>query len=307
MNFSFGSDPELMLIDKNGKYKSAIGIVQGNKDNRIKINGHEFYYDNVLAECAIKPSFSKEEAVSNFKECLKIYSDMVDPFKLQLTSSHNYEKSELKHDDAKLVGCEPEYCPYEMKIAEIPTEEILHGTLRTCGGHIHLGSEYLTEGINGILAMYMMDIFLGIPSLWLDKDQTSKTRREMYGEAGRYRVKSYGMEYRSLSNFWLQSPRFVEFIYEMSEFVVMFVESGKAENHWSFDWDVFHSTSRLSDAWKCLTYNPKALREAIKTGNKGQAKHFLEFAKGLMPENLKSEMLSLFDEKPKDFYKQWGL
>jgi hypothetical protein len=306
MNFSFGSDPELMLM-KDGNYKSAIGIIQGSNQNRIKIRGHEFYYDNVLAECAIKPSCSKEEVVKNFNECLQLYAEMVHPFKLVLQAAHNYDKSELKSPDAVRVGCDPEYCPYEMKIASSPTEEILHGTLRTCGGHIHLGHEVLTEGNNGILAMYMMDLFLGVPSLWLDKDPTSGIRREMYGAAGRYRVKSYGMEYRSLSNFWLQSPRFVEFIYDMSEFVTNFVVSGKCDEHWLFDWDMFYNTSNLADAWKCLTYDPNVLRDAIRTGDKSKAQSCFDLAQSLMPQNLKEEMLCLCDINLKPFYSEWNI
>ena len=306
MKFSFGSDPEFM-ITKDGKYKSAIGIIQGTTENRIKIRGHEFYYDNVLAECAIKPSYSKEEAVANFKECLQLYAEMAHPFQITPQAAQNYDRSELQHPDAIRVGCDPEFCPYEMKKAVSPVEEILHGTLRTCGGHIHLGEEGLSEGSNGILAMYMMDLFLGVPSLWLDKDPTSGTRREMYGSAGRYRVKSYGMEYRSLSNFWLQNPRLVEFIYEMSEFVTDFVLSGRGEEYWTFDWDVFYNTSNLADAWKCLKYDANALRQGIKTGDKSTVKSHFEMAQSLMPAKLKKRMFELCEEKSKSFYSEWKI
>jgi len=306
MNFSLGADPEFMIV-KDGEYKSVIGIIQGTVDNRIKIRGHEFYYDNVLAECAIKPSYSKEEAVSNFKECLQLFAEMAHPFQIVPQAAQHYDRNQLQHPEAKTVNCDPEFCPYAMSMVNGPVEEILYGTLRTCGGHIHLGHETLTEGNNGILAMYMMDLFLGVPSLWLDKDPTSGTRREMYGAAGRYRAKSYGMEYRSLSNFWLQSPRFVEFIYDMSEFVTNFVVSGKGSEHWSFDWEVFYNTSNLADAWKCLTYDPIALREAIRTGEKDKVKPHFELAQSLMPQNLKKEMIDLCDAKSKQFYSEWRI
>lgn len=306
MKFSFGSDPELMLV-RNGQYRSAIGIVKGSIENRIKIQGHEFYYDNVLAECAIKPSFSKEEVVPNFKECLQLYAKMVAPFQLVLQSAHHYDRAELHHPDAKKVNCAPEYCPYEMKKANGPIEEILYGTLRTCGGHIHLGEEGLTEGHFGVLAMYMMDLFVGIPSLWLDKDPTSSIRREMYGAAGRYRAKKYGMEYRSLSNFWLGTPRLVEFIYDMSEFVTNFVISGEADKHWNFDIDVFYNSDNLADAWTCLTYDKDVVIQSIKTGDKQKALSVFEFAQSLMPAKLKKELIELCDKPTEDFYSAWGI
>ena len=39
-------------------------------------------------------------------------------------------------------------------------------------------------------------------------------RRELYGKAGAYRVKPYGVEYRVLSNFWLKSPALMQWVYD---------------------------------------------------------------------------------------------
>ena len=136
MNFSFGSDPEFMLM-QNGKYRSAIGVVQGNRDNRITIKGHQFFYDNVLAECAIKPGKNKKQALKNITECLKLYSEMVSPLELVSQSSQDYPASELKHPEAKRVGCDPDMCVYKMEMQEPPIEKMRSGTFRTCGGHIH--------------------------------------------------------------------------------------------------------------------------------------------------------------------------
>lgn len=304
--FTFGSDPEFTLV-KDGRYRSAIGIIQGATDNRIKIRGHEFYYDNALAEAAIKPSSTKEDAVANFRECLQLYAEMAQPFRLVAQAAQNYERSELDHPEAKKVNCDPEHCPYLMKQASSPIEEILYGTLRTCGGHVHLGHEGLIDTPEAILAMYMCDIFLGIPSLWLDKDPTSLTRRSMYGAAGRYRVKSYGMEYRSLSNFWLQTPRLVAFVFEMSQFITEYVVSGQAWKHWTFDLDVFYNTDNLADAWTCHTYDVMALRDAIRTGDKGLAAESYKLAQELMPSRLRAEMLELCDVNPGELYSEWGL
>ncbi|OYV41139.1 MAG: hypothetical protein B7Z80_02685 [Rhodospirillales bacterium 20-64-7] len=55
-----------------------------------------------------------------------------------------------------------------------------------------------------------MDYFLGIHSLLWDKDGT---RRKLYGKAGAFRPKPYGMEYRVLSNRWLDSPDLTRWVY----------------------------------------------------------------------------------------------
>ena len=85
---TFGSDPEFMLT-KECQYYSAIGIIQGTTEKRIKQDGHEFYWDNVMAECAVRPGKSIADAVESIRECMRIYADMVRPYQLTVQASQN--------------------------------------------------------------------------------------------------------------------------------------------------------------------------------------------------------------------------
>ncbi len=69
-----------------------------------------------------------------------------------------------------------------------------------------------------------MDIFLGVPSIFLDGD---KERRKLYGGAGAHRVKPYGVEYRTLSNFWLWEDWTKLWVFQQTERAINFVKSGK--------------------------------------------------------------------------------
>lgn len=310
---TFGSDPEFLLVANRGHLmpKSAIGVVQGDIENRINLKGHQFYYDNVLAECAVKPGASKEETIRNFREVLQLYADMVSPFKLTTTASVIFPDSELTHPDARKVGCAKDMCAYELKQKDGPVDEISHGNLRSCGGHIHVGAESIAgDGPEPILFIYMMDLVLGCTSLWLDKDPTSKRRRELYGQAGRYRVKDYGMEYRSLGNYWLNSPELAAFTYDLTMYCLDMVECGAAWELWEFSWDRFFESESgdLAESWQCKAYDPEALRNGINATDKNLVEPHYALVKAMLTADLRSELERLV-AKPyePDVYKNWSL
>jgi hypothetical protein len=75
------------------------------------------------------------------------------------------------------------------------------------GGHIHI-SEYNVDLIR------YMDLYLGVPSILMDTDTR---RRELYGKAGAYREKPWGLEYRVLSNFWYKTPELIGWVWDQCE------------------------------------------------------------------------------------------
>lgn len=310
---TFGSDPELML-EKNGYYYSAIGIVLGTKDKRLVKNGNEFYYDNVLAECSIKPASSKEEAVENIRHALQTYASLVKPYKIVCQASQEYPQDQLRHKDALEIGCTPEHCAYTLKSYQ-PDDNIFHKTrLRSAGGHIHIGSKFAQAGqLNCYRLIRMMDLFVGIPSVFLDKDPTSKTRKKLYGLAGRFRRPNHGVEYRSMGNFWLNSPKLVELIYDLVEFTVNFVESDSDKKLWEIDevalanddnWN--KSSFNPVKCHKCNAYDPKELQKAITSMDETSAAKLMDIAVKYLPPSL-TKTIQKCSVKQSDLYSEWGL
>jgi len=307
-NLCCGSDPEFMLVDGNGGLKSAIGVVNGTKTEKIDLGGGNLlFYDNVLAEVNIKPGNSAEELVANIAACLKKLSKAVYPYKLHLQASATYPAAECKHPDAQVFGCEPEFCAYEMNIVQAPECKT---TFRSAGGHIHLG---YPEGFYPLTAspeedggvdrawgrvwvVRMMDLFMGIPSLWIDQDPHSPARRKLYGKAGTHRPKEeYGVEYRATSNFWLRSPTTVKLTYDISQFVVNFVAERKYKELWD-------------DENTCAAYDAQALRDAINNSDKKSASTFLNgLVKKYMPPALYSAVLAASEPITTNFYREWGI
>jgi len=309
--FTFGSDPEFMLV-RNGQFISAIGVVPGSRERRFTKNGHQFYYDNVLAECAIKPAKTKNEAVNNIREALKTYAEILGPnIRLLAQASQNFPKSELLHKDALKAGCSHEQCAYTLDICiKPPLEEIKTGNLRSAGGHIHLGSKMLQGSLQCIFAARMLDLFLGVPSIFIDHDETSRIRKQLWGQAGRYRRPKHGLEYRSIGNFWLGSPELVKLIYDICEFVVKFVEDEKHFNFWNLDMERLlkaESDLVVASCHTCHAYDVNELRFAIDTMDKRKGKKFLTFIQDLLPSKIQDEVLKAMETEIYDLQASWRI
>ncbi len=207
--------------------------------------------------------------------------------------------------------CQPEYCAYELAKLPKPVEEFEHSTFRSAGGHIHLGvgedSTLRSSDYGTFMVIRCMDLFLGIPSLFMDQDPTSPRRKELYGLAGSHRYKPYGVEYRALGNFWLASPKLVGVVYDVSEFVVDFHERGKHLDFWEVDQESIDNDERVADCIRPRLYDPDQLRAAFNTGDKAAAQHFLSIAKQHMPKGLYADVHATFNPVTYNFYQEWSL
>ncbi len=293
VNFSFGSDPEFMVISPQGNYVSAIGIVNGTKEDMLPLgNGHFAFHDNVLAECCPHYGKTKEEVITNFRDCFQRYANAIAPFKLKPQASHTYPKEECLHPAAMAFGCSPEENAYDMTTVNPPICEP-GNTFRSGGGHIHLGyidgpSYPLTDYFGRWWLTRMMDLFVGLPSILIDNDPTSQDRRKLYGGAGNMRPKEYGIEYRTMSNFWLSCPRLVSLQHDLCGFVIDFMQTNSGHhNLWEEHADLLRNTidkgDRVvaADIWKKVAVN--------------------------LPESLRAEVEAVRNLPQQDFYSSWGL
>lgn len=199
---TIGSDPEVFLFDgKAGQYKSSVGLIGGSKSHPIPLGDKPGFFvqeDNVAVEFNTPPATELEEFVRGIEYSMTTIRQQADKLGLivKSTASAFFSGSELLSEGAKTFGCEPDFNAWTGKVN--PKPQAPDPTLRSCGGHIHVGC----TDVDRFALIRMMDLYLGVPSVIMDKDVT---RKQLYGKAGACRPKEYGAEYRVLSNFWLNS------------------------------------------------------------------------------------------------------
>lgn len=208
---SIGCDPEV-FVTRMGQVVPVCGLLGGTKEHPLPVLKGAIQEDNVMAEFNIDTAKSIDEWVFNIHTVLaQLNLRLFDQgCGYMIKASHNFDEGALLEAgrQAMRFGCEPDLNTW--------TRQRQHpkpvGGLRTCGGHIHVGHDGGKKETQEIIKR--MDFFLGIPSLIMDEDTE---RRTMYGSAGSFRFKSYGFEYRSLSNFWLRSEAHMKWAYEQTK------------------------------------------------------------------------------------------
>lgn len=223
MGITLGCDPELFLCESiSGKMISAIGKIGGSKEAPLSIdNGCAVQEDNVAAEFNIPPAKNLVEFKQSIQFVLHHLEERAKEMGLGLArniASHSFDNDQLETWQSQVFGCDPDYNAWN-NCKQNPRPYSSDENLRSCGGHIHVGTTLASD-----LVIKSMDLHLGIPALSLDKDTK---RRELYGKAGAFRFKSYGCEYRSLSNFWIWDEQTIEWAYYGTEKAIEFVEKGK--------------------------------------------------------------------------------
>lgn len=213
-----GADPELFVKDGKGELVSAHGMVEGTKDKPFPVENGAIQVDGMALEFNITPAKDCDEFVRNIKSVMATLKSMI-PEDHQLVAESvahfSEEVFESSPEEALILGCDPDFNAYDDG-NQFPTP---NGDVnfRTASGHIHIGwtknadvndPNHIQDCIN---IVQQLDVALGLIFTKIDDDDTQ--RRTLYGKAGCFRVKPYGVEYRTLSNHWLRDEKYMRIVY----------------------------------------------------------------------------------------------
>lgn len=206
-----GTDPEILLQDSNGSPVSVIGLIKADKWNPMQIPdmapGFTLQEDNVSIEYGIPPASSADDYVQYIQSVMQKSLEYLPGLSFSKLSCTIYPEEQMQHPLAYVFGCEPDFDAWTGKVNKKP--EPPHPLMRSAGGHIHVETKR-----NPLEVVRNMDLFLGVPSVLMDKGEQ---RKQMYGAAGAHRVKPYGVEYRTLSNFWIFEERLIRWVWNQTE------------------------------------------------------------------------------------------
>lgn len=225
-NITLGTDPE-MFLNKDGKTISAIGKIGGSKSDPLPISdkGHFIQEDNVAIEYNIPPCKNIDDWVfhNNFvKDYLEVLVSGLG-CTLAINASATLSDEELNNDIARLAGCSPDFDVWNECVND--PADLSATNSRSCGGHISIGWDNFTQE-QQLDMIKAMDATVGLESVLLDDDTE---RKKLYGKAGCFRFTSFGIEYRSLSNFWIKTDESLQWAWNTTMKAIDLVNSGKIE------------------------------------------------------------------------------
>ena len=243
-NVTLGCDPEFFFsnggeIVGSEKILPEAGLkYDPNKDGCGYDGAHttppgsesKFIVDGVQAELNPRPNTCRANLGNEIGACFrKLWKDLKDKgkdFNVDFRPLVDITKAELDSlsEKSKVFGCAPSTNIYqkaeEAKIKVNPKKYLK----RSAGGHIHMGwhAGYWGGGAdtpkmkntmaNAEVLVPILDLIVANTCVLVDRDPGNVERRKNYGRVGEYRPKDYGIEYRTLSNFWLRSYQLMSFV-----------------------------------------------------------------------------------------------
>jgi hypothetical protein len=234
MEILIGADPELFVRDNRiGEFICGDKLIPGTKQKPFKVQGGAVQVDGTALEFNIEPAATKIQFVGNIARVMGKLHRMVQKdneyYDLVATPVADFDPNRFRRFSAasKELGCEPDFDAWNGECNPVPEGD---RPFRTGSGHIHVGWTSGAEPHSNShievcrRVVQQLDYCLGIYSLIWDPESR---RRQLYGRAGAFRPKPYGVEYRVLSNAWLKSEELVEWVYDATRTAMKKLQEGE--------------------------------------------------------------------------------
>lgn len=212
-----GADPEF-FVKKGNSFISGHIFECGTKIIPMRTKHGFVQVDGLALEANITPAETREQFVSGVLGVMSDLTEIVSKkgcsIVAQPVAEFNPKYIRKLPGPVRALGCNPDFNAYSL--GENPPPDA-SADFRTGAGHIHVGwtqNADLGDFEHFQLCAHLarqMDYFVGLRTLKFDPDNR---RRDLYGRAGAFRPKHYGMEYRVPSSVWCSDPKLMEEVYD---------------------------------------------------------------------------------------------
>jgi len=219
-----GGDPEFFFKSKGTIFKgekvveSKVALPDG--DYTSESGATKLIRDGFQGEMNFAPSTCRQEISSRVRQAYRLADEI--GYNIVLGGGYDIPANSFARlsEDSKMFGCVPSANVYgENPVGKDPQ----HYMFRPAGGHIHLSFDKDLVDVKRLVPV--LDLLVGNISVAFDQDPTQVERRKTYGRAGEYRDKSYGVEYRTLGNFWLGHYTYLSLVYGLAREAVHIVHN----------------------------------------------------------------------------------
>lgn len=268
---STGADPEFFLVDNaSGDMIPSYEVLPSKKRAMSSASGRtSFYTDgfqgefrlNSVGSCHDGVTICIGDALANLHALATKHNarlSLRDVMPIPAASRIEYSKH-------LTLGCAPSLNAYGKPPLQVENPALL--PIRFAGGHIHFGLHSKLLAKDYIPVIKALDAVSGVMGVLLGHTLSSPDRRQFYGVAGEYRLPSYGLEYRTLSPFWLCHPTVTYFTLDLARKVVnQMLLRGKPGFSWIGDEEAIQ---------QCINSNNPATAREILESNKEELTYLI--------------------------------
>jgi hypothetical protein len=285
---NFGFDPELFVLRKGSNKASSVHLMGVQDDfeslktaqDDAKTGAGDVWLktDGFAAELNCRATSCRDYLIPYTAAVLRaFYKQYGDNWRLSAVPVMELNKKSVTGKvpfGVNEFGCLPDMDAYSLT-EKTPPRDDYHNDVRYIGGHLHKQlNEYsatnyekeLTAEERMMFAAYVtlqLDIKLGLPLVGMlgrNNDYGEPSRRAYYGQAGSFRLKDYGVEYRVLSGAVMLSPILLAWALGVV----------KTVSHMSPTGDLVDHVKKLND-----TYDFARVRDIIDGHNVQEARKFV--------------------------------
>lgn len=273
--YSLGADPEMFAVDKRNSLVPAFTFLPPKEG--VAGAHNDPFWDGFQAEWSVSPDVCLNMFLGELREGLKRFHTVCKAkgykptFRNVFRINPKWFAEEIS-DQFVQLGCMPSDNAYHMKGKCMEDgRQLPH---RFAGGHMHFGSWIEQPPYQHLIQT--LDKICGVWAVGAAANFDSAVRRQYYGLAGEFRTPTYGrtlnnetkygLEWRTLSNFWLIHPQITQVTWEIARMALRWAETG-ATDLWA---------STVEETTRCINECDVKLAREIINRNAALFKHLFK-------------------------------